>query len=94
MPTAARVLNATGPGGLYFGIGASLAQVGGKVALRFSMFDYLKALLRGKKGREVTAYGNLFAGMLSGAFEASPVPARSGWLLLCAQHRRAAPRYR
>ena len=44
-------------------------QVGGKVALRFTAFDYLKGFFKDSEGK-VTAIGNLCAGTMAGAIEA------------------------
>lgn len=54
---------------LYLGLFSSLAQVGGKVALRFTAFDQIKTLFTNKQGK-VEWWGNLGAGMAAGGIEA------------------------
>lgn len=63
------VIKTSGPQALYYGLGASVAQVGGKVALRFTAFDFLKGFFKDKDG-SISGMGNLGAGTLAGAVEA------------------------
>jgi hypothetical protein len=55
--------------GLYYGIYASLSQVGGKAAIRFTTYDYIKEVLQ-KNNKDISSnQKNLIAGIISGAIE-------------------------
>lgn len=55
--------------GLYYGIYASLSQVGGKAAIRFTTYDYIKEELQRNKPNISSNQTNLIAGVISGAIE-------------------------
>ena len=63
-----QVIKKNGVYGLYNGVIASLSQVGGKAAVRFTTFDYIKNMLRDKEGN-ISSLNNLLSGMLAGSFE-------------------------
>lgn len=66
----AQIFRHEGGSALYDGLPASIAQVGGKVALRFTLYDYLKEILRRNLGGHHKNVQNLAADVLSGTVEA------------------------
>ena len=59
----------TGGFGLYYGIYASLSQVAGKAAIRFTAYDYIKEVLQNNNKEISSNKKNLIAGVMSGAIE-------------------------
>ena len=55
--------------GLYYGIYTSLSQVGGKAAIRFTTYDYIKEELQHNRPDISSNQKNLIAGVISGATE-------------------------
>lgn len=70
VPTGVHIIKTGGAHALYYGLPASIAQVGGKVALRFTAFDRLKVLFKDSKSGKISPMGNLAAGTAAGALEA------------------------
>ena len=68
-------------------------QVGGKVALRFTAFDYLKGFFKDSQGK-VTAIGNLCAGTMAGAIEAVVWTCPTERVKVLQQNSGSDPRYR
>ena len=56
-----------GPRALFNGMSASLAQVGGKAAIRFSTYDYIRNSL--SKNNPNSNLNSLFSGMIAGTIE-------------------------
>ena len=67
--TLKNILSNTGMMGLYFGVIPSIAQVAGKVSLRFTIYEQLRNKLKNDKGN-ISNTQNLIAGLASGAIEA------------------------
>eukprot|EP00298_Acanthocystis_sp_HF-20_P028921 c7775_g1_i1.p1 GENE.c7775_g1_i1~~c7775_g1_i1.p1 ORF type:complete len:300 (+),score=136.53 c7775_g1_i1:70-969(+) len=66
---AINVIQANGIRGLFFGLPASIAQVGGKVALRFTVFDQTQRII-GSKFQIPSHLNSLLSGLFAGAVEA------------------------
>lgn len=56
-----------GPRSLFNGMSASLAQVGGKAAIRFTIYDYIRISL--SKNNPKSNFNSLFSGMIAGTVE-------------------------
>lgn len=56
-----------GPRSLFNGMSASLAQVGGKAAIRFTIYDYIRISLL--KNNPKSNFNSLFSGMIAGTVE-------------------------
>ena len=56
-----------GPRSLFNGMSASLTQVGGKAAIRFTIYDYIRISL--SKNNPKSNFNSLFSGMIAGTFE-------------------------
>lgn len=56
-----------GPRSLFNGMSASLTQVGGKAAIRFTIYDYIRISL--SKNNPKSKFNSLFSGMIAGTVE-------------------------
>lgn len=61
------IFNNYGPRSLFNGMSASLAQVGGKAAIRFTTYDYIHDYL--SKNNSKSNFNSLFSGMMAGTIE-------------------------